>query len=118
MLQKIFDFQTEFLKGFNLGLEFQAHADLVPSLLEVLAIDQSRQTQSHTFTKLLLVTQTNLGAVVDLSAYKGILVQCVLATDTESSLILGRSPSQVDSSLQTGVDLLVHRSSKNLSIPC
>lgn len=48
MLQKIFDFQTEFLKGFNLGLEFQAHADLVSSLLEVLAIDQSRQTQSHT----------------------------------------------------------------------
>ena len=67
-----------------------------------------------TFTKLLLVTQTNLGAVVDLSAYEGILVQCVLATDTESGLILGRSPSQVDSSLQTGVDLLVHRSSKNL----
>ena len=30
-----------------LGLEFQAHADLVTSLLEVLAVDQSRQIQSH-----------------------------------------------------------------------
>ena len=43
--QKILIFKRNFLE---LGLEFQAHADLVSSLLEVLAIDQSRQTQSHT----------------------------------------------------------------------
>ena len=30
-----------------LGLEFQAHADFVASLLEVLAVDQSGQIQSH-----------------------------------------------------------------------
>ena len=67
-----------------------------------------------TFTKLLLVTQTNLGAVVDLSAHKSILVQGVFAANSESSLILRRSPSQIDSGFQTRVHLLVNRSSENL----
>ena len=67
-----------------------------------------------TFTKLLLVTQTNLGAVVDLSAHKSILVQGVFAANSESSLILRCSPSQIDSGFQTRVHLLVNRSSENL----
>ena len=67
-----------------------------------------------TFSKFLLVSKSNMRGVVDLGPDAGVLIEFVLATDSEGGLILGGGPAQVDAGLQLGVKLLVNRPTEYL----
>ena len=67
-----------------------------------------------TWAKFLLITKTDLGAVVDLGTDSSILVQSIFAANAEASLIFGGGPAQIHSSLKIRAHLLVNRSSKYL----
>uniref|UniRef100_A0A2M4CZW9 Putative secreted protein n=1 Tax=Anopheles darlingi TaxID=43151 RepID=A0A2M4CZW9_ANODA len=100
----------------TLSLQLEGDAKLVATGVEVLAINQRRQSQSDTVTQLLLIAQTDLALVVDLGAYAGILVQVVLGTQTELGRVRARSPRQLDGGLQTIVAPLVDQTTKLTSI--
>ena len=47
----------------------------MPALVEVLAVDEGAEGEGHSITELLLVTQTNLGRVVDLATDGSVLAE-------------------------------------------
>ena len=71
---------------------------------------------SITIAQLLLVSKTELGSVVDLGPDTAVTVQLVLASQAEASGVGAGSPSQLDTSLQIGVDLLVQGASELLAV--
>ena len=80
------------------------------------AVDIFLSKRQLTVAQLLLVAKADLAGIVDLRPDTGKLVQFVLAADAERRLVLGGGPTEVDTSLQTGVHLLVNRATENLAV--
>ena len=78
------------------------------------AVDIFLSKRQLTVAQLLLVAKADLAGIVDLRPDTGKLVQFVLAADAERRLVLGGGPTEVDTSLQTGVHLLVNRATELL----
>lgn len=69
-----------------------------------------------TITELLLVAETDLALVVDLSTDASILVQVVLGAHAKLGSIRARSPGQLHGSLQTIVASLVDQTTELTAI--
>lgn len=82
-----FVLQTNFL-----SFQFEGNANLVTASIKVLAIDQSGQRQNDTGAQFLLIAETDLADIVNLSPNGGVLVQIVLATDAELGVVRARAP--------------------------
>ena len=95
------------LKKEDLCFQLQGQSDLVTALLEVFAINESRQGKGHPISQLLLVPKTNMRRVVNLSTDRSWVVQAVLATNAEWRFILWSYPSYINSSFKRKVLMII-----------
>lgn len=105
-----------FKSSTNLGFQFKANADLVATGIEVLAIDQRRQSQGDAIAQLLLVSQAHLAGIVYLGAKAGIVIQLVFGANGELGVAGAAGPRQLNANIQFVGCTLEDRSAELLAI--
>lgn len=100
----------------NLSLQFKSASDFVSTSVEVLGVDQSGEGKGDSVTEFLLVSQTDLALVVDLSADRSILIQRVNSTNSEFGGVGSTGPWQLNTTVQFVVALLEYWSTEFLTI--
>lgn len=84
--------------------------------IEVLAIDQRRQSQGDAIAQLLLVSQAHLAGIVHLGANAGIVIQLVFGADGELGVAGAAGPRQLNTNIQFVGCTLEDRSAELLAI--
>ena len=87
------------------ALELEGEADLVTSLVKVLAVYQGGEAEADPRPDVLLVAQTYLTWVVDLGAEAASLLQVIFEADTETCCVTWGRPAQVHASLNIRLNL-------------
>jgi len=99
----------------SLSLHLEGASDLVSGLVQLGAIQESRQSHSDTGSQGLLVAQTNLAGVINLSSNAGIITKVILATNSKVC-VAGSGCVDGDTGFESGPNLVVDTTTEDLSV--
>ena len=89
------------------ALELEGEADLVTSLVKILAVNQGGEAEADPRPDVLLVAQPYLTRVVDLGAEAASLLQVIFEADAETRCVTWGRPAEVHASLNIWLNLSI-----------